>query len=101
MGAHSPEKLDGYFRQMQDESYFAFLDMLFNLPKPKKITTEMLVLGAEDDTIFYPDEVADTAEAYGTAAEIFPGMAYDMMLEDGWRDVADRIIAWLRQMNMP
>lgn len=96
-----PEKLDGYFRQMQDESYFAFLDMLFNLPKPKKINTEVLVLGAEDDTIFYPDEVAATAAAYQTTAEIFPGMAHDMMLEDDWQKVADRIIAWLRQMSIP
>lgn len=86
---------------MQGESYFAFLDMLVKLPIPKKIKTDALVLGAENDTIFYPEEIRATAKAYQTAAEIFPGMAHDMMLEDGWRQAADRIIAWLRQMNIP
>ncbi|MFH1981865.1 MAG: alpha/beta fold hydrolase [Pseudomonadota bacterium] len=96
----SPEKLEGYFHHMQDESYFAFLDMLFSLPKPYNVNTDVLVLGAAGDTIFTPDEVVATAEAYGTTAEIFPGMAHDMMLEGHWQKVADRIIAWLRQMNI-
>lgn len=95
------DKLDGFFRRMQDESYFAFLDMLIDLPKPRKVNTDVLVLGAEDDAIFFPDEIRATAEAYGTAAEIFPGMAHDMMLEEGWKKAADRVIAWLRQMNIP
>jgi len=28
-------------------------------------------------------------------AELFTGMAHDMMLEARWQDVADRILAWL------
>lgn len=51
-----------YFAQLQDESYRAFLDMmLFNLPKPKRVTTPVLVFGAANDTIFHPYE----AEAEG------------------------------------
>lgn len=97
----SPERLNAYFGRMQDESYFAFLDMLMDLPKPRRIATDVLVLGAENDTIFTPAEVAATAAAYETTAEIFPGMAHDMMLEAGWQRVADKIIAWLRRMNIP
>lgn len=95
------EKLNRYFARMQDESYPAFLDMLiFNLPRPEKVTVPLLVLGAANDTIFHPDEVEATARAYGTRAEIFPNMAHDIMLESGWQSVADRILSWLTELNL-
>jgi alpha-beta hydrolase superfamily lysophospholipase len=97
----SPEKLKEYFTRIQDESYLAFLDMLiFNLPNPEKVTTNLLVLGAGDDTIFCTDEVEKTARAYGTEAKIFPDMAHDMMLEPGWQSVADCILEWLKGQNL-
>jgi alpha-beta hydrolase superfamily lysophospholipase len=86
---------------MQDESYLAFLDMLFfKLPNPEKVSTEPLILGAEEDAIFYPDEIEATAAAYGQEAEIFKGMAHDMMLEAGWQTVADRILEWLGEKGI-
>jgi alpha-beta hydrolase superfamily lysophospholipase len=97
----SPDKLNGYFSLMQDESYLAFLDMmLFNLPNPEKVSTELLILGAEEDAIFHPDEIEATAAAYDKKAEIFEGMAHDMMLEAGWQTVADRIMNWLDEKVM-
>ena len=96
-----PDILNGYFRLMQDESYLAFLDMmLFQLPNPGKVSTELLILGAENDAIFRADEIEATAAAYGKKAEIFEGMAHDMMLEDGWQAVAERIINWLDEKGM-
>ena len=90
------EIMKEYFDLMQDESYLAFLDMMiFKLPKPKNVSTDLLILGAEEDTIFYPDEINETAEAYDTKAEFFENMAHDMMLEDNWQTVADRIFVWL------
>ncbi len=97
------DTLDSYFSLMQDESYLAFLDMMrFNLVNPEKIATDLLVLGAKEDTIFHPDEIKATAAAYGKKPEIFKGMAHDMMLEPGWQAVADRIIRWLdeKQFNL-
>ncbi|GBD94276.1 haloalkane dehalogenase [bacterium BMS3Abin05] len=91
------EILNTYFERLQDESYLAFLDMLiFKLPKPKKINTPLLILGAANDAIFHTNEIEATARAYNTQAEIFPGMAHDMMLEAGWQSVADRILEWLK-----
>jgi pimeloyl-ACP methyl ester carboxylesterase len=93
------ENLNKYFNQLQDESYLAFLDMmLFNLPNPKKVTTKMLILGAADDAIFRPDEIEATAAAYNQSPEIFKGMAHDMMLENKWQIVADRIMEWLAEV---
>ncbi len=95
------EKIDRYFARMQDESYRAFLDMMiFSLPRPRKVAVPMLVLGAANDTIFHPEEIEATAQAYHTRAEIFPNMAHDMMLEAGWQAVADRILTWLRELNL-
>jgi pimeloyl-ACP methyl ester carboxylesterase len=97
----SSDTLNGYFSLMQDESYVAFLDMmLFKLPKPEKVSTELLIIGAENDTIFHPDEIEMTAAAYGKKHEIFKGMAHDMMLEDGWQTVADRILGWLGEKGI-
>ena len=92
----SNENLEAFFERMQDESYLAFLDMmLFNLPHPERVQTDLLILGANDDTIFYPDEIQATAKAYQTQPVMFPDMAHDMMLERNWESVADRILSWL------
>jgi len=95
------EQLLTYFRQVQDESYLAFLGMLaFSLPRPQRVRTPVLVLGAANDVIFHPNEVEATAHAYHTTAHIFPNMAHDMMLEAGWQDVADRILDWLDKRGL-
>ena len=51
-------------------------------------------------TLFTPEEIHSTAGTYGTSAEIFPGMAHDMMLESGWKAVADRILGWLDEKGL-
>ena len=95
--ADMPEdKVMQYFSRLQDESYRAYLDMMGpNLPQPERVQTPMLVMGAADDNLISPAEVEATAHAYHTQAEMFPGMAHDMMLETGWQTVADRILGWL------
>lgn len=90
-----------YFHRLQDESYFAFLDLLlFSLPKPERVQTPMLVLGAEDDAIFRPDEMRATAKAYNGQVAIFPSMAHDMMLEREWQGVADYSLRWLEAQGL-
>jgi pimeloyl-ACP methyl ester carboxylesterase len=72
-----------------------FVDQVFRLPKPQRVTTPLLVLGGEDDGTITNDEVRATARAYGTQEELFPRMGHNMMLEPGWADVAERIHIWL------
>ena len=90
------EKFLEYYPYIQPESFRMALEAaLLNLPRPKRITTPLLVLGAENDRVFTIPEQRKTARAYNTEAIIYPNMAHDMMLEAGWRAVADQILRWL------
>jgi pimeloyl-ACP methyl ester carboxylesterase len=95
---HTPESwVVSYAERLQKEqSGKVALDMLFlNLPKPRRVSTPLLVLGAQCDRNVSPQEVHATARAYRTHAEIFPNIGHDMMLEPGWADIAQRIHVWL------
>lgn len=95
------EDVREHFSRLQDESYRAYLDMLgLSRARPKRVKTPLLVLGAANDSLTTPREVAATARAYGATAEFFPNMAHDMMLEAGWRNVADRILSWLNEQRL-
>ena len=84
-----------YASRVQDEAYLAFLDMLvLNRPKPKRVSTPMLVVGGELDTIFPPQDTRATARAYGTDAVLFDA-AHNLMLEPVWPAVAQTISDWL------
>ena len=86
-----------FLTRFQPESHRAILDMSF-LPfrfQGRAQQVPMLVLGAGKDTFFPPYMVHSTAARFGTRAEIFKDMAHTMMLEPGWREVAERILVWL------
>lgn len=90
------EQLEAYFSRLQDESVRVFLDMLVpRLTRPRQTGVPLLVLGASDDAFITTEEVVATARAYGVEAQFITGMAHNMMLEAGWRIVADRILHWL------
>ncbi len=91
-------QLVAYWKQMQDDSFMAFLDMVaLDLPQPAKVRTPLLVLGAARDNMIAPSEIEATARAYNTQAEIIPDVAHNSMLELRWQTVADRILMWLKQ----
>jgi hypothetical protein len=54
-------------------------------------------MGAEHDGFFTLAEMRRTAAAYRTEAEILPAMGHDLMLDQGWPQVADRINTWIRE----
>ena len=74
--------------------------MIVVWPRPRRVTTPVLVLGAEQDRFLTIGEVQRTARAYHTRAEIFHGMGHHMMLDSGWEKVADRVDAWVRQFGV-
>jgi alpha-beta hydrolase superfamily lysophospholipase len=92
------EQMVAFWKQMQDDSFRAFLDMVaLELPKPAKVKTPLLVLGVGLDNMIRPREIEATARAYSTRAEIIPGLAHNSMLDPRWRTVAERILAWIRE----
>jgi len=81
------------------ESYIGYLDMVaFALPRPKRVTTPMLVVGAREDGIFTPAEIETTARAYGTEPVMLPG-GHDVMLDVAWESLAERLDAWVRTLR--
>lgn len=93
------EQLVEYWKQTQDDSYMAFLDMVaLDLPKPEKVKTPLLVLGAARDNMIGPGEIEATARAYNTHAEIIADVPHNSMLDPHWRSVAERILTWLNQL---
>jgi pimeloyl-ACP methyl ester carboxylesterase len=92
------EELVSYWKQMQDESYMAFLDMVaLDRPEPAKVKAPLLVVGVARDNMLDPREIEATASAYNTQAEIIPDVAHNSMLERRWQSVSDRILSWLKE----
>jgi pimeloyl-ACP methyl ester carboxylesterase len=78
--------------RLQDESVLAYLDcLLFNPVSTQQVSGPLVVMGAERDQMVGRAEVETTAKAYGVEPIIAPECAHDMMLDVGWRGVADRI----------
>lgn len=91
-------QLVSYWKQMQEESYRALLDMVaLDLPRPHKVNARLLVLGVARDNMLSPDQIRATARAYHAHCEIIPDVAHNSMLELRWQTVADRILTWLDQ----
>ena len=72
----------------------AMTEPMFRRVKTKQVTTPILVLGATHDGFVSRAQVRTTARAYATKPEFFT-MGHNMMLEPGWRPVAERIDSWL------
>jgi pimeloyl-ACP methyl ester carboxylesterase len=87
--------IERHTARLQDESYLAFVGMMFSLPRPKKVSNPMLVVGASHDRLFPPKSVEATAKAYGVDAKIFDGMGHNMMIDKGWDNVADSVVEFL------
>lgn len=95
------EQVAAYHARLGDESFRAYLDELgLNLVHPKRVRTPLLVIGAADDTVIPQSGVRATARAYGTQAVFFSDMAHDVMLEQGWQSVADRILEFLKERGI-
>jgi pimeloyl-ACP methyl ester carboxylesterase len=93
-------KVEQYARQLQDEAFRAYLDLIFSLPRLKKVQIPFLVLGAAEDQIISPAEVAATARAYQAQTRLFERMGHDLMLDQGWEQVADHMLDWLAKQKL-
>ena len=85
-----------YWKQMQEDSFAAFADMVaLDLPRPARVKTPLLVLGAARDHMIGAREIEATGRAYHTHPEIIADVAHNSMQELRWQNVAVRILSWL------
>jgi pimeloyl-ACP methyl ester carboxylesterase len=95
MFSRGPEdrSMDEYLANVQPESTRVAASMLTRrIPHPEAIGTPVQVIGAGRDQMVPPEAVALTAHAYRTKPVMFDTMSHMLMLEPGWRDVADTIL---------
>lgn len=100
---HTPDAVvRRYIPRLGRESFMVCWDLLgLDLPPSTRILDmPVLVLGAERDPFIYQGALEQTAKAYGTTAEIFPGMAHAMMIDYDWKKVALRVLQWL-EVTLP
>lgn len=83
-----------------NESARVGFDTFRPIANPERVTTPVLVLGAQLDAAMIPAEIAETARAYGVDADVVPGIGHNMMLEPGWTAVAERIDTWLTDRGL-
>lgn len=82
--------VDAAYAQLQNESAFAIMTMLFRLPRPAGISTPVHVVGATDDHLFTVAEQRDLAKAYGVEPT-FLESGHDLMLDSSWPELAAHI----------
>jgi pimeloyl-ACP methyl ester carboxylesterase len=95
MFSRGPEdaSMDAYLANVQPESTRVAASMLVRrIPHPETIGTPIQVIGAGRDRLVPPEAVALTGRAYRTPPVMFDTMSHMLMLELGWRDVADTIL---------
>ena len=93
-------RVEKYAARVGQESFRAFLEMMFYLPRPRGVKSQVLVLGAANDAIVPTKAIEKTGRAYRATVKIFPDMAHDMMLEDKWEEVAAYIRQWLHAKGL-
>jgi pimeloyl-ACP methyl ester carboxylesterase len=89
-GTERDDKLLQYVcKNLEDESYLAYLDTLFlDLPKPKPTKTSILVIGGKEDFFFNEHDVSATANAFGVKPVFFANRGHNLFMEKDWESVA-------------
>lgn len=82
-------EISDYVEKMNNESYLAYLAMLFGRVRTDEITSPVKVIGGGDDFAITKKLIEETAEAYNTTPKFFPGRPHNLMLGEDWEEVAE------------
>ena len=97
----SDEVLQKHWARVGNESFRAFLDMMFLAPiRTSKVPASLpkLVLGGEKDVVFPPNVVERCAKDLAVTATIYDNLPHSLQQHGNWQIVADDIRDWvLRQ----
>jgi pimeloyl-ACP methyl ester carboxylesterase len=85
------ELIDAVVPRMQDESFRAYIDMMFlNLPSTKPTNVPLLIIGGADDFLVRPNSLKKAAAKLNVELVIMPG-GHNINMEQGWERVAEKI----------
>ncbi|MEE9453901.1 MAG: alpha/beta hydrolase [Paracoccaceae bacterium] len=95
----SRDVADKLAKNLQDESFFAFCDMLIlNLPKHPKGPTPVCVVGAGQDTLISVKSVQKTGARLGANVNIIADAPHDLMLAPQWEQSAQIFLDWINEL---
>ena len=92
-------EVEEWLDQLRDESYLAYLGMLFDLPRPSRCSAPRLVVAGEDDRIFSVAQEEATAAAHGAEFVVVPDGSHDLMLDPDWELAAEAIADFLDRVT--
>jgi pimeloyl-ACP methyl ester carboxylesterase len=83
--------------KMQDESFVVFLQIMgLTPPDTRKVKTPLFIIGGEKDYLISESGTRKMAAAYGTEPWIVKNAPHNLMMEEGWERIAERISDFLR-----
>ena len=88
-----PQTAAGYADRTGTESPLVQYDLLLRR-RTGPVRAPVLVIGTPSDRLVRPADVQRTADSYGVEPIWFPGMGHDVMLDRGWDDVLDTVLAF-------
>lgn len=91
----SADVVEETYSRIQNESYLAYLSMMFRLPRPEKVSAPVLVLAAENDGLFTVREQRGLARAYDAELIEIPNSGHNVMLDSEWEPAASVVAEWL------
>jgi pimeloyl-ACP methyl ester carboxylesterase len=95
------EQARAFTAQLQNESFFAFMEMLRGMSlTPKQVDTPMLVVSAERDALFAPAGHQRLADRYKAEFCNLPDTAHDAMLDPRWEHAARCLLRWLTSLGL-
>lgn len=92
------EKISKIVDSVQDESFLAFLEMVFlRLPFQKISPVPIMVVGAEKDYLISESDTRKMAANFGIEPLIIEDASHCFMMEDGWESTAEKISQFFDQ----
>ena len=91
------ERIRPLLEKMQDESFVVFLQIMgLTPPDTRKVRIPVLIIGAEKDYLIPESGTRKMAATYRTEPWIVPNAPHNLMMEDGWERITERISDFLR-----
>jgi pimeloyl-ACP methyl ester carboxylesterase len=82
-----------------DESYRAYLEMLFRRPRATRVLTPVRIVVGDRDRLMTVRDARRTARSYGTEPVVVKDAGHNLMLDPRWEEVAEAIAAFAAEVS--